>query len=358
MTNPWVVRLTALGGLAGVAFLCSATINLAANPNVYQEPSREGVLMPQAIAKEKLAAPVADQTPSEASEQFQRRLRFRVPSNDIEPMSFVSLSDGTAVQVVSVVPVKETKVDDRGRSVMVLIDNSYSMIQNSPPSPWNRDWLPRSDPEYKRIDAVNALINEMGEKDRMALALFPRLNRMPGRRVPRVEPPALVQNFGPPNALKGILEEMRGKENSGTPLYRVLGMSIGWLSTQGDRSKIVVMLTDGRDTEGDGQAPAGLREQIEAAGIQVFVVALGPAADIEGLSRVADEVLAVQDSSEVVAAFQKLAEKIETLIVGYDVELQISRAERPFEDDEDVQIGFRSKGLPEKMTVRVGGQQP
>lgn len=351
--NPWTVRLAALAGFAGAIFLASSFVNLAASPNLYAQPSGTGVLMPRVDYIPPKRKPKIDHT-VEQPETFHRRVNFRVPNAEIDPMSFVSYTPGVRVQIISVKPVKETKHETTEKSILLLLDNSYSMVQPSPPSPWNRDWLPRADPEYKRIDAVKALVEVLGVKDRVALATFPRLNPSPGYRIPRVEPPAILKDFGPPSAVVPSLPQLRGNENSGTPLYRVLSMAVDWMSHEGDRPKFIVMLTDGRDTESNGGAPPGLREALEAAGIKVIIVALGPAPDLSALKELADELIPVSASDQLAPTFRKLAEKLETLVVGHDVELEFIRDSKNFENGEDVKIGFRSGETPEQMTVRIG----
>lgn len=353
--NPWNVRLIALAVIAGVAFLATSTINVAAQGNVYSTPAPEGVLMPRVETRVVKKEDVAD-VPKEKVPSFRRRLKFVVPNAQIDPVSFVSLTKDVGVRIVSVTPIKETKQDDRGKSIMLMIDNSYSMVQPSPPSPWNDNWLPRSDPEYKRIDACEAMLKELSEKDRVALATFPRLNPNPGYRIPRVEPPALLHGFGQPGDILPQLEQMRERENSGTPLYRCMRFGIEWMSAQKDRPKMMVVLTDGRDTTGNGKPSEALRQGLTAANIKVFIVALGPSPDLESLGQVADEVIQVDDSGQLVDAFKKLAARFETLTVGHNVVLDIVRKGEDFIDDEDVVVGFRSDGKPEKMTLKAGGQ--
>lgn len=350
--NPLQVRIIALAAVAGLIFLASSVVNMAASNTVYSNPTPEGVLMPQINppAPERL-----DSKPDKPKEEvYSRRLAFRVPGAEIDPVSFVSLTEKVTLKIVSVRPVKETKQDTRGKAIMLLMDNSYSMVQPSPPSPWNSNWLPRSDPEYKRIEAVELLLENLGPNDRVALASFPRLNPNPGYRIPRVEPPALMKGFSPAGEVLPLLASLREHENSGTPLFRCISMSIGWMAGEKDRPKICVVLTDGRDTTGDGQVPEGLRANLEAANIKLFIVALGPAPDLEMLGEVADEVIPVSDSKELLPTFKKLAERFETLTIGHDVELDIVREKTDFMADEDVVVGFRSNGHPEKMTLKAG----
>ncbi len=353
LPNPWTVRLGALAAFAIVIFLATSVINLAASPNLYAQPSRTGVLMPKVDyvpPKKQVRTENRIQTP----EKYYRRVNFRVPNAEIDPMSFVSYTPGVQVRIISVNPIKETKHETIDKSILLLLDNSYSMVQPSPPSPWNRDWLPRADPDYQRIDAVKALVEVLGERDRVALATFPRLNPSPGYRIPRVEPPAILKDFGPASAVVPSLEQLRGNENSGTPLYRVLSMAVDWMANEQDRPRFIVMLTDGRDTESSGGAPEGLRAALEQAGIKVIIVALGPAPDLGALNELADELIPVSASNQLAPTFRKLAEKLETFVIGHEVELELIRDNKNFSDGEDVSIGYRAGEVPERMTVRVG----
>lgn len=352
--NPWAVRVGSLAVFAGVIILASSLINASASTNIYATPSEVGVLMPpvaeRPVIKTKKETPKKEPLP----DIYKRRVNFRIPNAEIDPMSFISLQSGVTVRIVSVKPVKETKHETKDKSILLLLDNSYSMVQPSPPSRWNRDWLPRADAEYKRIDAVNALVEVLGAKDRVGLATFPRLNPEPGFRIPRAEPPAMLKGFGEPSAIPPVLPKLKGNENSGTPLYRALELGLGWISNEGDRPKFMVMLTDGRDTTSTSGDPTSIRQELQKRGIKLIIVALGPAPDLGALRQLADEVIPVAESNQLAPTFRRLAEKLETLTIGHDVELELVRKNKVFEDSEEVKIGFRSKGNPERMTVHVG----
>ncbi len=353
--NPFGVRLVALAVAAGVIILATSTVNLLASSNVYAEPGKAGVLMPEVAAVVQPVQVRPEAPTPEKPDIYEKRMVFRVPDADIQPNSFVSLSNGTTLKILSVKPITATTKDERGKSILLLMDNSYSMVQPSPPSPWNADWLPVADPEYKRIEAVKALVEVLGETDRVALATFPRLNPNPGYRVPRVEPPALMKNFGPPKDIIPELGNLRSRENSGTPLYRVLRLAADWIAVEPkNRARVAVMLTDGRDTESESGVPRGLRERIEASGMTLIIIALGPAPDLEVLKTLGDEVIPVSESSQLIPTFRRLAEKLETKTVGYDVELDLVRENKEFVNGEDVVIGFRSGDSPKKMTLKVG----
>lgn len=351
--NPWTVRLSALAIFALAIVGASTLLNAASSTNLYSQPSGTGVLMPRVDYVPPKVKPKVEQK-FEKPEEYHRRVNFRVANPEVDPMSFVSYTPGVRARIIKVTPIKQTKNETEQRSVMLLLDNSYSMVQPSPPSAWNRDWLPRADPDYKRIEAVKALVDVLDPKDRVALATFPRLNPSPGYRIPRVEPPAMLRGFGSPRSVVPALEELRGNENSGTPLYRVLAMAIDWMSSEKDRPKFIVMLTDGRDTEMNGGAPSGLREELTRAGIKVIIVALGPAPDLGTLQQIADELIPVSASDQLAPTFRKLAEKLETLVVGNEVELEFIRDKKNFQNGEDIEIGYRAGESPERMTVRIG----
>lgn len=352
--NPWAVRVGSLAVFAGVIILASSLINASASTNIYASPSDVGVLMPPVAERPVVQTQKVSPAKKPPPEIYKRRVNFRVSNADIDPMSFISLAQGVSVRIVSVKPVKETKHETKDKSILLLLDNSYSMVQPSPPSRWNRDWLPRADAEYKRIDAVNALVEVLGEKDRVGIATFPRLNPEPGFRIPRVEPPAMLKGFGPPSAIPAVLPKLRGNENSGTPLYRSLELGLGWIAKEGDRPRFIVMLTDGRDTTSTSGDPTQIRQELQRQGIKLIIVALGPAPDLGALRQLADEVIPVAESNQLAPTFRRLAEKLETLTIGHDVELELVRKNKGFEDSEEVQIGFRSKGNPERMTVHIG----
>lgn len=358
--NPWLVRGSVILGVAAVILLTVTTVNAGASPSLYNKAGREGVLMPEVIAQKQppqKTQPVIKDNPQEI---FTRKVNFRIPDEEVDRLSFVSMTEGVTLRILDVNPITETTRDERGKSIMLLLDNSYSMVQPSPPSPWNADWLPAADKDYKRIEAVKALLDVLSGEDRVALATFPRLNPMPGYRIPRVEPPAILQNFGPPDAILPELDKLKSNENSGTPLYRVIGEAVDWMSGEGeDRPKIAVLLTDGRDTESNSGTPDGLAEKVEASGITLITIALGPAPDLESLGKLSTEVISVSESDQLVPTFRRLAEKLKTMTIGWDVNIEFKRQGKPFGDDnEQVKVGYRSGKSPKRTDVRIGGVLP
>jgi hypothetical protein len=354
--NPWLVRGGVLMGVAGVILLTTVTVNAGAAPTAYAQASSEGVLMPEVKAIPKIEKPREPVSQVKKPDVFNRRITFRVPDAEIDPLSFMSLTKDVGVRIVNVKPITETTRDARGKSIMLLLDNSYSMVQPSPPSPWNADWLPAADKDYKRIDAVKALLEILNPEDRVALATFPRINPMPGYRIPRLEPPAVLKDFSKPMDILPVLGNLKGNENSGTPLYSVIGDSVGWLANEDeDRPRIAVLLTDGRDTGSGRGIPDGLIEKVKASGITLIAIALGPAPDLDALKLFTSEVIPVSESDQLVPTFRRLAEKLKTINIGYEVELELKRPGKAFEDDENVQVGFRAGKSPKRMTVRVGG---
>ena len=355
--NPWIVRGGVLLGVAMAILLTTVAVNAGAEPTAYAQVGREGVLMPEVKPTPKTLKPKEQVVQNKKPDVYQRIINFRVPDSEVDPFSFISMSKDVSVRVINVKPITETTRDQRGKSIMLLLDNSYSMVQPSPPSPWNNDWLPAADKDYKRIDAVKALLEILSPDDRVALATFPRLNPQPGYRIPRVEPPKVLQEFSTPLDVIAALDQLKGNENSGTPLYRVIGNSVDWMAGEKDRPRVAVLLTDGRDTESNNGVPPGLAEKMKNSGITLIAIALGPAPDLESLKEIATEVIPVSESDQLVPTFRRLAENLKTLTIGYDVELEIKRPGKQFEDDENVKIGFRSNKSPKRLTVRVGGDQ-
>ncbi|MBS1711423.1 MAG: VWA domain-containing protein [Armatimonadetes bacterium] len=356
--NPWLVRGGLLLGVSLAVVGALAVVNAGAGPTAYAQTGREGVLMPEVKPVPVVEKPKPLVKKEERPEEFERVIRFRVPDSEVDPLSFVSLTKDVGVHVKNVKPITETTRDQRGKSIMLLMDNSYSMVQPSPPSPWNSDWLPAADKDYRRIEAVKALLEVLTPEDRVGLATFPRLNPQPGYRIPRVEPPEVLQGFSKPIDILPKLDMLRGNENSGTPLYRVVSMSIDWMAGETDRPKIAVLLTDGRDTGSDAGMPPDLAQRVKDSGITLISIALGPAPDLDALKSFSTDVILVADSQQLVPTFRRLAENLKTSTVGYDVEIEITRPGRAFEDDENVTVGYRSAKSPKRMTVRVGGELP
>lgn len=358
--NPWLVRGGVILAVAAVILLSVTAVNAGASPSIYNQAGREGVLMPEVIAKKDSSKTKPEIVREEPKKIYTRKVYFRVPEEEIDRLSFVSLTKDVTIRILDVNPITETTRDERGKSIMLLLDNSYSMVQPSPPSPWNDDWLPAADRDYKRIEAVKALLEVLSGEDRVALATFPRLNPMPGYRIPRVEPPAILKDFGSPITVLPELDKLKSNENSGTPLYRVIGDSVEWMAGEpADRPKIAVLLTDGRDTESNSGVPPGLAEKVKESGITLITIALGPAPDLDALRTLSTEVISVSESDQLVPTFRRLAEKLKTLTIGWEVNLELKRPGQPFtNDDEEVKIGYRSGKSPKRTDVRVGGPAP
>jgi hypothetical protein len=354
--DPWLVRFGAFVAVGSLIFIAVTSLNATGGGGLYTMQGPEGVLMPKVdpppVAAQKSKPQI--QTP----DKFDRIVRFRVPDSEVDPLSFVSLTKGVSATVRNVSPITETTRDQRGKSIVLLMDNSYSMVQVSPVSPWNNKPLPAADREYKRIEAVKALIQVLAPEDRVALAVFPRLNPMPGYRIPRVERPEMIQNFGPPLAIMDSLPKLRGFENSGTPLYRVIGMGLDWLAPEKDRPQVAVVLTDGRDTESTGGIPPDLVEKVKASDVKLIVVALGPAPDLDVLKSLTEDVIPVAESDQLIPTFRRLAEDLKTLTIGHNVEIEIKRDNQAFGDDEEIVMGYRAGKSPKRMTIRIGGELP
>lgn len=339
--NPWLTKGgLLLGSLAAIATVASL-VNLSGQ-SLYDQPAKEGVLMPFVEAKEK-----PEPEPPKNDEPIKQRVRFSVETNGaLDKSSFKSMTDGVDVRLISAQPIKENRKTEahQPRSVVLLLDNSFSMNQVTPPSLGGGRQLPESDPDYRRLEASTLLLEALNEEsDRVALASFPRRNPFPGQLNMVLMDPEVITEFSPPSFAQSDLESLRGAENSGTPLYRGIDLALSVIEPEdASRSKIIIALTDGRDTEYMDSVPEGMREAVVASGAKLFVVTLGPTPDLVSLNQVADQVISVANSAQLSEAFLEIAEQFEEVITGYNVEMVMDIPDPKKVASREAEVAYRA----------------
>lgn len=352
MNHPWLIKLGLLLAFATALFLLATGFN-ASVQTVFKEPAQEGVLMPPVKARPKPPPPVKE----EPDEPLKKRIKFTVTTEDaLNKRSFKSLTDGVDVRLISATPIKETRktTASKPRSVVLLLDNSFSMNQVTPPSMGGGRQLPESDPNYRRLDASKALLQALNPEDRVALACFPRRNPFPGQLNYVLMDPEIITPWGPAQNALADVESLRGTENSGTPLYRGLDLAARLIKPEDPtRSKIIICLTDGRDTEYMDSVPEGMKETIQESGAKLFVVTLGPTPDLVSLNQISDKVIPVLKSEQLSEAFLQIAEDIEEVITGYKVEMMMEVTHPDRLKSRSADITYEAGSTQYRTTVEV-----
>lgn len=168
-------------------------------------------------------------------------------------------------------------------SIAITIDQSGSMIGlGVNPVP--------SDPNDERVNQSQAFVNRMGATDQASIIRF----QGQGGAV------FTVQDFtSDKTVLNTALDTLRTTEGGNTPLYDAMIKSVNDLSLEpANRTKAVVVLTDGRDTtstQTSAQAITAARD----AFIPIFAIGLGNPNDAASLDRADLENIAAQTGGRV-----------------------------------------------------------
>lgn len=333
---------------AGVAlFGVSGLFNAATSP-VYNQTSKAGVLLPNV----KPAPPAKRMVRTIEPDKLTRLVKFRINGTRLDTTTLEPTTFGYTGKVVRDVPViGKVSNTDKGASLLLLFDNSRSMIENSPPTRVNPRVLPPSDPGYSRLEAAKSLLSNLTGDWHVALATFPRLNPHPGWYEYRIDEPAMLYDFTEPNNVIPHLDELRGSENSGTPLYDGISMALGWIGREEGRTKIILCLTDGRDSTWMYGPPEGLREAVRASGAKLIIVALGTDPDVRILGMVADEVIQTLDSADLVTTFEKLRERIDTNVIAHDVTVELAKDGMAIPNGASIEFEYEVDNETKKVTV-------
>lgn len=168
-------------------------------------------------------------------------------------------------------------------SVAITIDQSGSMIGlGVNPVP--------SDPNDERVTQSQAFVDRMGATDEATIIRFQG----------QAGAVFTVQGFtSDKNALKSALDTLRTTEGGNTPLYDAMIKSVNDLATRpANRTKAVMVLTDGRDTT-SAQTSAQAITAARNASIPIFVIGLGNPNDPASLDRADLENIAAQTGGRV-----------------------------------------------------------
>ncbi|ARU41473.1 hypothetical protein CCB80_10145 [Armatimonadetes bacterium Uphvl-Ar1] len=85
--NPWLVRGGVILGVAAVILLTVTTVNAGASPSIYNQAGREGVLMPEVIAKKDSSKAKPEIVREEPKKIYTRKVNFRVPKRKLTALA-------------------------------------------------------------------------------------------------------------------------------------------------------------------------------------------------------------------------------------------------------------------------------
>lgn len=276
----------------------------------------------------------------------------KVPS--IDPGSIKITTAGYTVDDTKIRPVTEYRkaTNPKPRTILVLLDNSNSMkiaANGNPPS----------DPAYKRLEACRTLLASLSPgTDRVALASFPCRNSTEdwSHRNNTTRPFELVSKWTSPGEAIDAVESLRYEENGSTPLYRALQQGARALAAEGGNTqKILVLLSDGQDTDFLPEGEQRAIEALKASGAETYAIGLGAGADVTGLSTLTPHVLKADDAQELNRAFRQILLQMSREVVQIDMDLMVGRVGDPIPAGQKVDITFRSNGKLYKATGRTEG---
>lgn len=194
--------------------------------------------------------------------------------------------------------------------------------------------------------AAAAFLSRLGPDDRVGLITFG-------------SPPVERAQLGAPPAISGLDQLVA---DGYTSLYGAINLAIARLASEQAKSRAIVVLTDGRDDEGDRrsdqrfdqlrQAVSGSTIPIHALGFTSPEFDSGPLRELAGLTH--GTYRDTDNPAELAALYRQIADD---LLAEYRISYRSSAVPGPHR----LQIGVDAPGLEtssEKAFVVVGGQPP
>lgn len=286
---------------------------------IYQAPSEEGALFsgrPKAVA-----AP-----PKEKATSI---VKIRIPA-EVDPQSLQPLDPKLTAELVSVKSQTEERESSEGRSIVVMLDNSMSMVVDSPGQINPNSVFAASDPNYERLTQAKRLIKSFKPADRVALACFPALRESTDFSN-KVTAPQVLQDFTNPQEALASVDALKGAENLGTPLYAAITKAITMLKGESSASKYAMILTDGFDSQYEQKIPASLVKLAKGSDVKLIVIALGAQADYETMKKLTKNVYRANKPSELAQAMNSVQSKFEEAVVANVAEYRITGGSGPIE---------------------------
>ena len=194
------------------------------------------------------------------------------------------------------------KTPDKGAySAQLLFDQSGS--------------ISGTDPGDARIDAGMAFVDIMSGNDEASIAVFTSGSFFYDNTLNR-----LTSFTRDKTLLREQIEDMRDKEDGGTPLYASIYNLLETIAAEANNdNQAIVVFTDGQDTDG-GVLISQLIADAKALGIEVYTVGLGSGVSQDILATIAlgtgGSVMYAQEVTQLVSLYSSLAELLRG---GYDV---------------------------------------
>ena len=177
---------------------------------------------------------------------------------------------------------------DRGAySVMLLFDQSGSITD--------------TDPDNARIDAGKAFVGILGDGDEAGVAIFSGSGW------------TVLSSFtSNQSQLANLIEDMRGNEGGGTPLYSsIYGLIDDVAQDAKNQNKAIIVFTDGEDTNSSTSIQA-IIDYASQLGVQIFTIGLGNVVNYQALTDIAlgtgGAVMLAQDALQLVALYNSLSD--------------------------------------------------
>lgn len=303
---------------------------------VYQQTSGEGVLLPEVPVR---VDPISKDKPLKHTSL----VTLSIPTSEpIDPKTIQVTTPGMSLEDAQLHPIFDFRKSSnpKPRSVVVLLDNSLSMV-----IPNNGN--PASDPEYKRIEAVKSLLYALPKNDRVFVSCFPCRQSVDNQRqdIHAKRPFELLTEGASPSDAAPALEKLRGEENGSTPLYRAISQCANVFAREDpSRQRVLVLLTDGMDTDQD---PNGLDQavaDIHKSGCQVYAIGLGPGSDMHVLRQLSSFVQRAEDDESLSRTFRQIVLQMSKQLTQVDMDLVVGRTGKGIQSGESVEVNYRIGG--------------
>ncbi|RYG22049.1 VWA domain-containing protein [bacterium] len=345
MIEGQLAKVGIAGVLIGAVWAMSLGVERLGGERLIDQQAKEGALVPE-------VPEIVEPIPVGIKHTALVTLNIpKVPS--IDPGSIKITTPGYTIDDTKIRPVLEYKkaANPKPRSILVLLDNSNSMkiaANGNPPS----------DPNYQRLEACRNLLASLSPgTDTVALATFPCRNSTEdwSHRNNTTRPFELVTPWTTPVEAADLVESLRAEENGSTPLYRAVEQASQALASRGgDAQRILVLLSDGQDTDflPDGEQRA--IEAIKTSKAETYAIGLGGGADMEGLKELTPNVLKADDAQALNRAFRQILLQMSREVVQIDMDVMVGRVGDPIPKGQPVEITFRSGG---KLYKAIGKAQ-
>ena len=327
-----IEKLGVAGALVVAVWLLGVGIGHAGGDGFVRSGGREGVLTPE--------TPISLDTIASRGIRHTALVSLNLPKvTSIDPGSVRVTTPGYTLDDARATPIVEFRAEKnpKPRSLLVLMDNSNSMIQGDT----------ASDPNYRRIDAVRLLFEALPATDRVSLACFPCRRSVDdqSRTDDTARPYEVITAAVAPQKASTDVEKLRDEENGSTPLYRAIVAGAQTLAASpGGRRRVMVLLTDGKNSDQLSPSLAKTIAAVRDAGVEVYAVGLGKDADVATLRTITPHVLRADDAATLGRTFREIVQQMSRSVVEVDLDVIVGRMGKPIPPGRSVEIAFRSNG--------------